>query len=295
MIPTLSTITLAMSDVTTTVVATAPAEQVLFFSAAGLMALLTLTILEIVLGIDNVVFIAILTNKLPKEKQAKIRNVGLLLAMVMRLILLALAFLIIQLTETLFTVMGREITYKSLLLIGGGLFLIAKATLEIHHLIDHVEQGVAEVPDPEIKRGIKMKKAAVSVASVLTQVLMLDMVFSLDSVITAVGMTNNYWIMSTAVVISICVMLIFAGAIANFVNAHPTMKTLALAFLVLIGVLLVAEGIGEHFNRGYIYFAIVFAFALEMINMKSGARTARKAIKAHDTQSVESNEEISPK
>ena len=279
MIPTLSTITLAMSDVTTTVVATAPAEQVLFFSAAGLMALLTLTILEIVLGIDNVVFIAILTNKLPKEKQAKIRNVGLLLAMVMRLILLALAFLIIQLTETLFTVMGREITYKSLLLIGGGLFLIAKATLEIHHLIDHVEQGVAEVPDPEIKRGIKMKKAAVSVASVLTQVLMLDMVFSLDSVITAVGMTNNYWIMSTAVVISICVMLIFAGAIANFVNAHPTMKTLALSFLVLIGMLLVAEGIGEHFPRGYVYFAMVFAILVEVINMKAGLRKIKKQTK----------------
>lgn len=269
---TLSTITLAMSDA----VSVAPTEQVVFFSAAGMMALLTITILEIVLGIDNVVFIAILTNKLPKEKQARIRNIGLLLAMVMRLVLLALAFVIIQLTETLFTVMGRDITYKSLLLIGGGLFLIAKATLEIHHLIDHVEHGVAEVPDPEIKRGIKMKKATVSVASVLTQVLMIDMVFSLDSVITAVGMTNNYWVMATAVVISIAVMLVFASAIANFVNTHPTMKTLALSFLVLIGMLLVAEGIGEHFPRGYVYFAMVFAILVEMINMKAGLRRKKK-------------------
>tara|TARA_R110002073_G_scaffold118918_2_gene258882 strand:+ start:11925 stop:12761 length:837 start_codon:yes stop_codon:yes gene_type:complete len=269
---TLSTITLAMSDA----VSVAPTEQVVFFSAAGMMALLTITILEIVLGIDNVVFIAILTNKLPKEKQARIRNIGLLLAMVMRLVLLALAFVIIQLTETLFTVMGRDITYKSLLLIGGGLFLIAKATLEIHHLIDHVEHGVAEVPDPEIKRGIKMKKATVSVAAVLTQVLMIDMVFSLDSVITAVGMTNNYWVMATAVVISIAVMLVFASAIANFVNTHPTMKTLALSFLVLIGMLLVAEGIGEHFPRGYVYFAMVFAILVEMINMKAGLRRKKK-------------------
>lgn len=277
------TLTLAMSDA---VAAGVTPEHVLFFSTAGLIALLTLTILEIVLGIDNVVFIAILTNKLPEHKQAKIRNIGLLLAMVLRLILLALAYLIVQLTETLFTVMDRDITYKSLLLIGGGLFLIAKATLEIHHLIDHVEQGVAEVPDPEIKRGIKMKKAAVSVASVLTQVLMLDLVFSLDSVITAVGMTSNYWIMATAVVISIAVMLIFAGAIANFVNTHPTMKTLALSFLVLIGMLLVAEGIGEHFPRGYVYFAMVFAILVEFINMKAGLRSKRRVQDAQVSEQV---------
>ncbi len=254
-------------------------EPVLFFSAAGVTALITLTVLEIVLGIDNVVFIAILANKLPKEKQARVRNTGLLLAMVMRLVLLGLAYQIVQLTEPLFTVMDRPITGKSILLICGGLFLIAKATLEIHHLIDHVEQGIAEVPDPEIKRGIKMKKAAVSVASVLTQVLLLDLVFSLDSVITAVGMTPNYWIMATAVIISIAVMLIFAGVIARFVNNHPTMKTLALSFLVLIGMLLVAEGIGEHFPRGYVYFAMVFAILVEIINMKAGLRRANKKAK----------------
>jgi len=269
---------LAFSDPSSVIdaVASAPSEHVVFFSTAGMLALLTLTILEIVLGIDNVVFIAILTSKLPKEKQAKIRNVGLLLAMVMRLILLALAYLIVQLTEPLFTVMDRDITGKSILMIVGGLFLITKATLEIHHLIDHVDKGIAEVPDPEIKRGIKARAVTVTVASVLVQVLLLDLVFSLDSVITAVGMTTNYWIMSTAVVISIAVMLIFAGAIARFVNNNPTMKTLALSFLILIGMLLVAEGIGQHFPRAMVYFAMVFAVAVEMINMKAGLRRTKK-------------------
>ena len=250
-------------------------KDVTFFSAAGLTALLTLTTLEIVLGVDNVVFIAILTDKLPEEKRAKIRTIGLLLAMVMRLILLALAYLIVQLTTPLFTVMDREITGKSLLLIVGGLFLIGKATLEIHHLIDDVEHGNTQNPDPEKRAG--MKRKTVTVASVLTQILMLDLVFSLDSVITAVGMTSNYWIMATAVIVSIGVMLAFAGPIARFVNTHPTMKNLALSFLVLIGVLLVAEGIGQHFPRGYVYFAMAFAIAVEIINMKTGSRRARKA------------------
>ncbi len=249
-------------------------EDVAFFSAAGLIALLTLTVLEIVLGVDNVVFIAILTDKLPKEKQPRVRTIGLLLAMVMRLILLALAYLIVHLTTPLFTVLDREITGKSLLLIVGGLFLIGKATLEIHHLIDNVEHGTAHEGDPEQRAG--MRRKTISVFSVLTQVLLLDVVFSLDSVITAVGMTGNYWIMASAVVLSIGVMLIFAGPIARFVNAHPTMKNLALSFLVLIGMLLVAEGIGQHFPRGYVYFAMAFAICVELINMKTGARRARK-------------------
>ena len=280
---TLPSLTLALSEA---IPASTP-EEVLFFSTAGLMALFTLTILEVVLGIDNVVFIAILTNKLPEHKQAKVRNMGLLLAMVLRLILLALAYLIVQLTTPIFTVLDRPITGKSLLLIGGGLFLIAKATLEVHHLIDHVEHGVAEVPDPEIKRGIKLTKTAkaatVSVASVLMQVLMLDMVFSLDSVITAVGMTSNYWIMCVSVILSVGVMLIFAGMIARFVNNNPTMKTLALGFLVMIGMLLVAEGIGQHFPRGYVYFAMVFAIGVELINMKAGLRRAKKKAKTEAT------------
>jgi predicted tellurium resistance membrane protein TerC len=268
----------ALSEPIATGAATTPAD-VAFFSAAGMIALLTLTVLEIVLGVDNVVFIAILTDKLPKEKQAKIRTIGLLLAMVMRLILLALAYQIVQLTKPLFTVMDREITGKSLLLIVGGLFLIAKATLEIHHLIEDVEHGTIHEPDPEKRAGLHRK--TVTVASVLTQVLLIDLVFSLDSVITAVGMTSNYWIMATAVIISIGVMLGFAGPIARFVSTHPTMKNLALSFLVLIGVLLVAEGIGQHFPRGYVYFAMAFAIGVEVINMKTVRRKSKRAAVTH--------------
>ena len=253
-----------------TAIAADPAT-VAMFSVAGLMALLTLTILEIVLGIDNVVFIAILSDKLPKEKQARARSIGLLLAMVMRLILLGLAYWIVKLTEPWFHVFDRPFSGKSLLLLGGGLFLIFKAVLELHHLVEGDEE---HKNDPHTRPG--MKKAATTMGQVLIQILLLDLVFSLDSVITAVGMTTNYYIMATAVVISIMVMLAFAGPIARFVNRHPSMKNLALAFLVLIGVLLVAEGIGEHFNRGYIYFAIVFAFILEMINMQTDKHAAKK-------------------
>lgn len=245
-------------------------EHVGFFTAAGLIALLTLTTLEIVLGIDNVVFIAILANRLPKEMQAKARTIGLLLAMVMRLILLALAFLIIKLDEPFWTIPWIDIPLsgKSLILLGGGLFLIAKATMEIHHM---VEDSGAHKDDPDARPGIK-KQAAATFMSVLIQILLLDLVFSLDSVITAVGMTSNYAIMATAVIIAIAVMIAFAGPIARFVQKHPTMKTLALAFLVLIGVLLVAEGAGQHLPRGYIYFAMAFALVVEIVNMKAGHR-----------------------
>ncbi|MHA7813385.1 MAG: TerC family protein [Phycisphaerales bacterium] len=260
--------------------AAATPEHVAFFSIAGLTALLTLTVLEIVLGVDNVVFIAILTDKLPPEKQGRIRTIGLLLAMLMRLVLLGLAYWIVRLTEPWFYVFDRPFSGKSLLLVGGGLFLIGKATLEIHHLIDSVEHGKAQGPDPEQRAG--MKRKAVTVSSVLTQILLLDLVFSLDSVITAVGMTSNYGIMATAVIVSIGVMLAFAGPIARFVNTHPTMKNLALSFLVLIGVLLVAEGIGQHFPRGYVYFAMAFAIIVEIINMKTGTRRAKKAAEKNE-------------
>ena len=255
---------------------------VAFFSVAGMMALFTLTVLEVVLGIDNVVFIAILTDKLPEKQRPRIRTIGLLLAMVMRLVLLGLAYWIVKLPQPLFTVLDRPISGKSLLLIGGGLFLIFKAVLELHHL---VEGDGEHKNDPHARPGLKA--AGTTVAKVLTQIILLDLVFSLDSVITAVGMTTNYYIMATAVIIAIMVMIAFATPIANFVNKHPSMKNLALAFLVLIGVLLVAEGIGEHFNRGYIYFAIVFAFVLEMINMQTDKHHARKVKKqaAKDSQS----------
>jgi predicted tellurium resistance membrane protein TerC len=249
-------------------------KHVEFWSMAGLSALVSLAALEIVLGIDNVVFLAILTGRLPEEKRGRIRTIGLLLAMVMRLALLGAAFWVMKLQATLFTVPwlegGIEISGKDLVLIGGGLFLIAKATHEIHHL---VEAGGAHEHDPE-KRGLG--RASATVASVLTQVLLLDLVFSLDSVITAVGMTDNYAVMATAVVASVLVMLFFAKPIGEFVQRHPSMKTLALAFLVLIGVLLVAEGMDQHLKRGYVYFAMAFALVVEVINLRAGHRKGAK-------------------
>ncbi|MEQ8769387.1 MAG: TerC family protein [Phycisphaerales bacterium] len=266
-------------------------EDVAFFSVAGLAALLTLTALEVVLGIDNVVFITILAGKLPEEKQGKARTIGLLLAMVMRLALLGAAFWVVKLsdpfvhlpwpTETITNDAGETVTQgigisgKDLLLLLGGLFLIAKATWEIHHM---VEDGGAHAHDPETRPGLARK--AVSFTSVIVQILLLDLVFSIDSVITAVGMTSNYWIMATAVIIAIAVMLAFAGPIGRFVNKHPTMKTLALAFLVLIGVLLVADGLHQHLDRGYVYFAMGFALAVELVNLKAGARRKKKAAQA---------------
>lgn len=259
-------------------VETAPGH-IAFWSGAGLAALGTLTLLEIVLGVDNVIFIAILTGRLPEEKRSKTRTVGLLGAMVMRLILLALAWLIMKLQTPLFElpiltehatdpVTGTAIetpigvSGKDLLLLVGGLFLIAKAVYEIHHLVD---------PDGHGKNKMARKKAA-TVASVIVQILLLDLVFSLDSVITAVGMTDNYWTMATAVVAAVGVMMAFAGPIARFVEKHPSIKTLALAFLVLIGVLLVADGLHQHLSRGYVYFAMAFALGVELINLKAGAR-----------------------
>lgn len=261
-----------------TLAADAPAgspEHIAFFSAAGLTALLTLTVLEIVLGIDNIVFIAILTGKLPEEQQGKGRTIGLLLAMVMRLALLGAAFWIMKLSTPFATVnlyfTEIELSGKSLILLLGGLFLIGKATLEIHHM---VEDGGAHKDDPNARPGLK--KQAATFGGVLTQILMLDLVFSIDSVITAVGMTDNYWIMAVAVILAIGVMLGFAGPIGRFVNTHPTMKTLALAFLILIGVLLVADGAGQHLPRGYIYFAMAFALAVEVVNMRAGLRMRAK-------------------
>lgn len=242
-------------------------EHVTFFSLAGLTALVTLTVLEIVLGIDNIVFIAILTGRMPEEKQGRTRTIGLLLAMLMRLVLLAAAYWITRLETPFATVLGVELSGKSLILLLGGLFLIGKATLEIHHM---VEEGGAHAGDPEQRPGIGKKAAAVG--RVLVQILLLDIVFSIDSVITAVGMTDNYWVMASAVVIAIGVMIAFAGPVGRFVNTHPTIKTLALAFLVLIGVLLVAEGAGQHLPRGYVYFAMCFSLGVELINMRAGHR-----------------------
>lgn len=219
------------------------------------IAFATLTVLELVLGIDNVIFISILSGKLPAEQQKRARLIGLTLALVMRVILLFSLSWIIGLTAPLFNVFGKDISGRDLVLLIGGLFLIGKSTHEIHGSLEG-EEGAAS------------KKVFSSFASVIIQITLLDIVFSLDSVITAVGMVNNLWIMIAAVVISIIAMMLFAGPIGSFVQRHPTIKMLALAFLLLIGVTLVAEGLGQHIPKGYIYFAMAFSVLVEVLNMR---------------------------
>ncbi len=232
------------------------------FTADNLIALLTLTLLEIVLGIDNIVFISILTGKLPREQQPRAWRIGLSLAMFMRIGLLLSLSWVMSLTASLFAPFGHEISGRDLILLLGGLFLLGKATWEIH---DKLEGG-EEHSGPA--------RAAASFGSVLVQIMLLDLVFSLDSVITAVGMANHLYVMIAAVVISIAVMLIFARAIGRFVETHPTIKMLALSFLILIGVLLVADGLGHHIPKGYVYFAMAFSLGVEMLNLRLRKKTA---------------------
>jgi predicted tellurium resistance membrane protein TerC len=220
------------------------------------IALLTLTVLEIVLGIDNIIFISILSGKLPAEQQNRARIVGLSAAMLMRILLLFTISWVIGLTAPLFEVLGMEISGRDLILIGGGLFLLGKATLEIHGKLEGEEHATGA--------GVKVT----SFASVIVQIMLLDIVFSLDSVITAVGMAEDLWVMVTAVVIAVGVMLISSGAISDFVNRHPTVKILALSFLLLIGTSLVAEGLEFHIPKGYIYFAMAFSVFVELINLR---------------------------
>jgi predicted tellurium resistance membrane protein TerC len=220
------------------------------------LALATLTLMEIVLGIDNIVFIAIITGKLPESQRPAARRVGLFLAMFIRIALLLAISWVMSLTKPLFDVMGKEFTGKDLVLLLGGAFLIYKATTEIHHKLE------GGGPEEAAKAGGLTFKSAV------TQIVMLDIVFSLDSVITAVGMARAIWEMVTAVVISIGVMLAFAGQISAFVERHPTVKMLALSFLLLIGVMLTADGLGQHIPKGYIYFAMAFSLVVEMLNLR---------------------------
>ena len=228
-----------------------------------LIALVTLTVLEVVLGVDNVIFISILSAKLPPEQQRRARRVGLAAAMLMRLVLLAFIAWIARLTQPLFAVMGHDISGRDLILIGGGLFLLAKATWEIHDKLEGPEHGAGRV--------------AASFSSVIAQVMLLDIVFSLDSVITAIGMARDLSVMMTAVVLAVVVMLVAAEPISTFVEKHPTVKILALSFLLLIGISLVAEGLGQHVSKGYIYFAMGFSVFVEMINI----RVRRKAPPVH--------------
>jgi predicted tellurium resistance membrane protein TerC len=220
------------------------------------VGLATLTLLEIVLGIDNVIFISILAGRLPREQQGRARYIGLLLAMVMRIALLFSLSWIIRLTAPLFTVLGQEISGRDLVLLIGGLFLLAKSTHEIHQRLEG-EEGEASA------------RAAPSLRSVLIQIMLLDIVFSLDSVITAVGMVDELAVMVTAVVVAVGFMMLFAGPISEFVDRHPTVKMLALSFLILIGVSLIAESFEQHIPKGYIYFAMAFSVLVEMLNLRA--------------------------
>jgi predicted tellurium resistance membrane protein TerC len=224
------------------------------------VALITLTSLEIVLGVDNVIFISILAGKLPKAQQPRARRVGLFLAMFMRIGLLFSITWLIRLTAPLFGLFGHEFSGRDLILLVGGLFLIAKATFEIHDKLEGDE-------------GHESARVVASFAGVIIQVMLLDIVFSLDSVITAVGMANDLAVMVAAVVIAVGVMMFSAGAIAGFVDRHPTVKILALSFLLLIGVSLMADGLHQHIPKGYIYFAMAFSVFVEMINLRVRSRT----------------------
>jgi predicted tellurium resistance membrane protein TerC len=228
-------------------------------SAEGWIALGTLTVLEIVLGIDNIVFISILAGKLPKEDRVRARKVGLSLAMIIRVLLLLSITWVMGLTAPLFAVLGQEISGRDLILLIGGLFLLGKSTLEIHEKLEGVEgHGTARI--------VK------SFAAVIVQILLLDIVFSLDSVITAVGMAEDVAVMILAVIIAVGVMLVSSGTISDFVDRHPTVKILALSFLLLIGVSLIGEGLDQHIPKGYIYFAMAFSVFVEMINLRIRAK-----------------------
>ena len=223
------------------------------------IALVTLTSLEIVLGVDNVIFISILAGKLPKDQQARARRLGLFLAMFMRIALLLSLSWLIRLTAPLFGVLGHPFSGRDLILIVGGLFLIAKSTFEIHEKLEGEE-------------GHESARVAASFASVIVQVMLLDIVFSLDSVITAVGMANDLAVMVAAVMLSVAVMMVSATGVAAFVDRHPTVKMLALSFLLLIGVSLVADGMQQHIPKGYIYFAMGFSVFVEALNLRSERR-----------------------
>lgn len=229
------------------------------------LSLVTLSALEIVLGIDNLVFIAILTGRLPAHQRALGRKVGLALALITRLMLLATLAWIVGLTAPLFSVAGKGFSWRDIILIAGGLFLLYKATVEIHEMVEKDEE------EPDSPHGA----AGVTFRGVVLQIAVIDIIFSLDSVITAVGMADQLWVMVAAVVFAMIIMIIASNPLANFVQAHPTVKMLALAFLLLIGVILIADGLGLHVPKGYIYFALAFSVAVETLNHWVRARRRR--------------------
>lgn len=239
----------------------------IFLSSEAWVAFLTLSLLEIVLGIDNIIFISILTNKLPEEKRAGARFAGIALALLFRIVMLLGITWIIGLTKPLFSVFELAFTGRDLVLLTGGLFLIAKSTSEIHHKM--------EVRDHEGDKKALKNQSTRNFAGIILQIGLLDIVFSFDSILTAIGMTDQLLIMILAVVVSLVVMLIFAASIANFIEKHPTLQVLALSFLILIGVMLIAEGFHQHISKGYIYFAVAFSLVVEFINLR--VRKAHKS------------------
>ncbi|MDH3328979.1 MAG: TerC family protein [Desulfobulbaceae bacterium] len=236
----------------------------LLFSPEAWLALITLTLLEIVLGVDNIIFIAILAGRLPPDQQAKGRSVGLFMAMFMRVALLLSITLVMRLTEPLFSVFGREISGSDLILISGGLFLIFKSTLEIDANLEGEED-----------RHIKAMNKKVTFLGIIVQIMIFDIVFSLDSVITAIGLAEHLPVMIAAIMIAVGFMIFLAGTVSKFVEDHPTFKILALSFLLLIGTALVAEGLDLHIPKGYIYFAMAFSVFVEILNMKIHKRALK--------------------
>ncbi|MBK9968412.1 MAG: TerC family protein [Holophagales bacterium] len=230
------------------------------FDPQGWIAFLTLAALELVLGIDNIVFISILVGKLPKERQQGAYRIGLGLALFSRVLLLLSISWVMGLTKPLFTLLGNVVSGRDLVLIVGGLFLVAKSTHEIHDKLEGAQ-------------GENSTRAFGSYGAVLAQIVALDLIFSLDSVITAVGMVNKVGLMVSAIVVSIVVMMLFAQAIGDFVHDHPTVKMLALAFLLMIGVMLIADGFGQHIPKGYIYFSMAFSLFVEMLNLRMKKKT----------------------
>ncbi|BAQ75788.1 MULTISPECIES: TerC family protein [Pseudomonas] len=241
-------------------------------SPTAWVALATLVVMEIVLGIDNLIFISILTNKLPEKHRAKARRIGISMALFLRLALLSTIAFIVQLTEPVIDVLGQSFSWKDMILIAGGLFLVWKATTEIHQSMD---------PEPE-KPATATSKVSIGFAAAIGQILMLDLVFSIDSIITAVGMTEHLPIMIIAVVISVLVMLLAAEPLAKFIHDNPTVVMLALGFLIMIGMTLIAEGFGAHVPKGYVYAAMAFSAAIESLNML--ARRARQKRQAQHTE-----------
>ncbi|MEP3388574.1 MAG: TerC family protein [Reichenbachiella sp.] len=241
----------------------------------SLIALLTLTFLEIVLGVDNIIFISIVSNKLPKEQQAKARNIGLMCALVFRIGLLFGITWIISFSEPLFTLFDHAFSGRDLILAGGGLFLIGKSTLEIGHKMEVME-------DHEV-----VSKTTATLAGTIAQIIMLDIIFSFDSILTAVGLTSQLTIMIIAVIIAMFIMMAFAGRISAFISKHPSLEVLALSFLILIGFMLTVEAMGHHVPKGYIYFAVFFSLIVEVLNIR--IRKGRQKIKLNKRVKAEVN------